>query len=736
MNKAFFFILYVLFFAVCTSNIYSQTKQILWHNQPRELRYHPDGNDFVIQNGGKRFNRALYGTNTGFRVEAGDLPEFGLYMPRLGGTLRLGLMNGDTSIWLIDAQHIEMRYNAGSIRYTISDPILNKGILKLEVLALQNSDGMIMNVTSEETPANVKLIWGFGGATGKRFPREGDLGADPESSFYLQEEHCVDNEIYLKDNGFQLYYGSGRNLSDNELYENNYQPTPEELAKTELLEKKRIAGIVPVGSTLKIGDASHQESPFHLFHSEVSNSPVVVVTMNLIPVKHKYFVLYNPDSGLPLTYETLPLLFTKTDSTRHTIAERFWMNTPDAYLNAAGAQLSTAADAIWDGTSYMHGAVAWRMPLPGWRGAYAADWLGTHDRAKKHFRGYFAAQYTEPEDGPIEPDPKTHLSRQKEERGTSIFTSGYISRRPNQQSKPHHYDMNLVFINQLLWHFKWTGDTLFLKESWPVLERHFAWEKRNFDPDNDGLYNAYAAIWASDALQYNGGSVTHASAYNFSANEQAAKLARLIGVDPTPYEKEAEKILMAVNKRLWMPYKGWYAEYQDLLGKKLIHPSAGLWTIYHAIDEGIADPFQAYQSTKYIDHHIPHIPVLTDESTHVPYYTLSTTNWMPYTWSINNVAMAEVLHTALAYWQSGRGNEAFRLMKGVIYDYMYMGSSPGNFGQLSYYDAFRGELYRDFADPVGVASRTFVEGLFGVHPNLHERKIKIHPGWPDGWTFA
>ncbi|MFA9392153.1 MAG: DUF4450 domain-containing protein [Prolixibacteraceae bacterium] len=733
--KAMALIILVLFFA-CTQAPKSTESAQLWHNQTRELRYTADGNDFVIKNGEKRFNRALYGTNTGFRVEAGDLPEFGLYMTRLGGTLRLGLMNADTSIWLIDAAKIEMRYNAGSIRYSIKDPILKKGTLQLEVLALQRADGMIMKLSAANIPLDVQLVWAFGGATGKRFSRDGDLGADPESNFYLKAENCVNNDIFLKDAGFQLYYGSGRALSDNEIYENNYQPSPEELAQTELQSKKRIAGFVPSGSTLKIGDAARQKSPSQLSQSEVAKAPVVVGTKSLVSDKQEYFMLYNPDTGLPPNQETLPVLFAETDSIRRSIADRFWMHTPDPYLNAAGAQLATAADAIWDGTSYMHGAIAWRMPLPGWRGAYAADWLGTHDRAKSHFKGYFAAQYTEPESGPVEPDPKTHLARHKEEKGTSIFTSGYISRNPNKQNKPHHYDMNLVFIDQLLWHFKWTGDTLFLKESWPYIERHMAWEKRNFDPDDDGLYNAYAAIWASDALQYSGGAVTHASAYNFSANKQVAELARLIGVDPKPYEKEAEKIIDAVNQRLWMPDKGWYAEYQDLLGKKLVHPSAGVWTIYHAIDEGLSDPFQAYQSTKYVDNYIPHIPVRTGKSDHGENYTLSTTNWMPYTWSINNVAMAEVLHTALAYWQAGRSEEACRLMKGTVYDFMYLGSSPGNFGQLSFYDAFRGELYRDFADPVGVASRAFVEGLFGVQPDLLRHKIKIQPGWPEEWPYA
>ena len=33
-----------------------------WHEVPRELRYTPEGDDFVIVNGDRRFNRALYGT--------------------------------------------------------------------------------------------------------------------------------------------------------------------------------------------------------------------------------------------------------------------------------------------------------------------------------------------------------------------------------------------------------------------------------------------------------------------------------------------------------------------------------------------------------------------------------------------------------------------------------------------------------------------------------------------------
>ena len=62
-----------------------------WHNKEQELRYKPDGNDFVIVNGKRLFTRAIYGTYTAFRVEAGDRPEFALYMQGMGGNLKFGI---------------------------------------------------------------------------------------------------------------------------------------------------------------------------------------------------------------------------------------------------------------------------------------------------------------------------------------------------------------------------------------------------------------------------------------------------------------------------------------------------------------------------------------------------------------------------------------------------------------------------------------------------------------------
>ncbi len=705
----------------------------LWHGIPRAIRYKPDGDGFVIQNGNRRFNRALYGGNTAFRVEAGDLPQFALYLPGMGGSMAMGILAGDSSKWLIHANAITATYYPGTMQYTVEDPLLGKGRLLLSVVARTDAEGLLVKMEAEHIPPGVQLFWSFGGATGKRFNRDGDIGADPESSFYLLPEYCADNVFSLKGHGFTLHYGSGRTLSEAERYEIQHRPA-NETSGTAFGPQKQLFGVVPPSMPLRVGDANLQSSPVAFWESKAAGAPALT---GLLPLSsgQPFFFSVQTSKNQPPEYDSLPALFDQAFLAQRALAGRVVLQTPDAFINPFGGALAVAADAIWEAPSFLHGAVAWRMRLNGWRGPYAADPLGWHDRARTHFDAYAQSQLTTPETGPITPDTALNFARQKETLGTALFSSGYICRNPGGQFQAHHYDMNLVFIDQLIRHLQWTGDLAYAREIWPVLQRHLAWEKRNFDGDGDGLYDAYCAIWASDALEYSGGGVTHSSAYNYKANRFAAFLAGLIGEDPAPFQEEAGRIHQAMNQHLWMPDKGWYAEFQDALGKKPLHPSAGLWTIYHALDSEVADPFQAYQCLRYVDCHIPHIPIQA-EGAPSGLHTLSTTNWMPYTWSVNNVAYSEVLHTSLAYWQSGRKEEAFQLWKSALVESMYLGASPGSFQQLSFYDAFRGELYRDFADPIGIAARTLVEGLFGIRPDALKGILTIQPGLPDAWNEA
>ncbi|WP_281337009.1 DUF4450 domain-containing protein [Flavobacterium eburneipallidum] len=682
----------------------------------RKIHYAPEGNSFVLKNGTRKFNRALYGTNTAFRVETGDLPEFALYLPGMGGNFKLGIQKGDKSKWITEATKIDTRYTLGIMYYKIQDPTLGNGELLLEVIALKNTEGFGLKVTGNNIPKDIALIWAFGGASGRKFSRDGDIGADPESVFYMQPNYCTDNKFTLQKESFLLEYGAAVN-------------------KEKTGNNKSLIGFYPK-SEIHLANANKQNSPLELYNSTPDSLPVITGKINSIP-KSGLFWMIETDAKTQLkNQKELAVIFEKSVQETQLLANRVKVVTPNPYINTLGSALAIAADGIWESPAYLHGAIAWRMHLNAWRGAYTADPLGWHDRAKTHFTSYSRSQVLEPLSGPVTPDVSRNLARETEKIGTSMFSSGYISRRPDNNTIAHHYDMNLVFFDQMLRHFKWTGDTSFMKEMWPVIQRHLAWEKRNFDTNNDGLYDAYAAIWASDALQYSGGAVTHTSAYNFYANKEVAAVAKILNIDEKPFLNEALKISNATNAQLWMPKKGIFAEYKDGLGNKLLHDSPGVWSIYHTIDSELSDPFQSYQMLNYVDTKTPHIPIVAEGLDKKDLYVISTTNWQPYDWSINNVALAEQLHTSLAFWQGGQQETAFKMWESALIGSMYLGASPGGFEQLSFYDAMRGELYRDFADPIGMTSRTLVEGLFGIQPNALENRLTIHPGFPVEWNSA
>ena len=455
------------------------------------------------------------------------------------------------------------------------------------------------------------------------------------------------------------------------------------------------------------------------------------------------YILLTPDNLLSV--DTLgEFHFGEEELARQGVVNRLRIQTPDPYINILGANLMAAADGLWDGKTWLHGCCGWRTPLAGWRAGYLGDVLGWNDRAISHFNAYAQSMVTDVP--PIYPHPTQdsicNLARAEERWGTPMYSNGYICKLPGNTEKMSHYDMNLNFIDELLWHFCYDADTTYMRQMWPTLKTHLEWEKRNYDPDGDHLYDAYCCIWASDALYYSGGAVTHSSAYNYRGNLLAARIADIIGEDATPYTLEAHAILEAMNRRLWLNDVGHWAEYQDLMGLQRQHKSAAIWSVYTPIDCGACTPQQAWQATAYASQHLPHIPVewtgegqlSADNMT--DYATVSTTDWMPYDWSTNNVAHAEVMNLALAYFIAGRNDEGFRLLKSDVLDGMFLGACPGNFGQISYYDKARSEAYRDFGDNVGISARAIINGLFGIRPDALHGQCVIQYAFPSDWDQA
>ncbi len=677
---------------------------VLEKNVARPLRYRPEGTDFVIENGTEFFNRPLYGSNTAFRVDAGDKPELAFYLPGRGGNLRLGIRSGGEAKWLHDARNIITRYRSGSMLYEIRDGLLGSGVLRVTVLGLPDTEGLIVR-TEIEGAENVELIAAFGGANGDKDRSSVDIGCGsrPVSDwFQLKPLYCTGNEISIKDSTFTLKAKPGS-----------------------------LSGFFSAGTKIVTGDAADWDKPGALATgSAESTTPLAVAVSPLSRSSPAYLVIErSPEANAATDFAAL---FDAAEKHRRKISESIVVDTPDPFINAAVPALCTAGEAVWDEKegAWMHGAVAWRVPLLGWRGDYTGDALGWHDRQRRFFQRWSKRQNTKPVPEQLpEPFPKDNLSRNE----NALHSNGDMSGT--------HYDMNLVFIDALFRHLLWTGDKAFAREMWPVIERHLAWERRlfrrEFGTGKLPLYEGYCCIWASDDLWYAGGAATHASAYNFYQNRMAARVAAWIGADPVPYMDEADRIAMAMRKLLWLEDKGCFAEGKDLLGLRRTHDQPALWTFYHTMDSGLPSPSEARRMMQYAGTNCVRIPIKGEGvPTDRPYFTLPTTNWMPYAWSTNNVVMAESSHASLAFWQAGMRETAFDLFKGCIMDSMAMGICPGNVGMCTGADMARGESQRDFADGVGMVSRALIEGLFGVTPDALTGEITIRPGFPSTWDHA
>ncbi|MDF9832347.1 hypothetical protein M2103_000557 [Ereboglobus sp. PH5-5] len=720
-------------------------------NIERPLRYTPDGQDFVIENGGEFFNRPLYGSNTAFRVDAGDMPEFALYLPGRGGNLRFGIRTvSGKAKWLHETASITARYRPGEMLYEIRDPLLgNNAVLHVRAIALHQTDGLIVRVDADNLlpSESIELLATYGGANGQRGRRDGDIGTEAVpigEYFQLSPEACRDNryEIDAARARFTM-----RSVATNATLTGQF-PAAAKLAVADAFAYGNGTGCQPVGlessapiliSATPLGANTSLYFCIQRINDQDAGRATAsdlaeyqnVTTHDRLDAKPASVAI---PLAPPFTSDELPQIFDDTAQHFATLRNQIAVDTPDPFINASVAALNVATDATWDEQlgAVMHGAIAWRTRLLGWRGPYSMDALGWHDRARRHLAYWATRQNTgQIPDKLPPPDEDANLARSE----TALHSNGDMSNS--------HYDMNTVYIDALFRHILWTGDLDFAKQVWPVIERHLAWEyrlfRREFGPEKLPLYESYAQIWASDDLQYNGGGTTHGTAYVYYHNKQAARLAHALGGTDkaTAYEKEAALIARAAEKYLWLPEQGMFAEYRDLLGNQLAHPSAALWSFYHAMDCGLFTPEQARSAVRYANTHYHAIPVRgpgvpEDED----YQVLPTTDWMPYSWSINNVVMGENIHTAHAFWKADRPEYAFRLTKSALLASMFMGICPGNVGTLNYLDVYRRESQRDFSDGGGVTARAIVEGLFGIQPDALAKTLTITPGWPAKWTHA
>ena len=90
----------------------------------------------------------------------------------------------------------------------IRDPLLGGGKLSLTALAMGSTEGLVLRVELQGTTAPLELVWAYGGASGERGRRDGDIGTEsiPISQYFqLKPESCRGNTFAIHGNTFTLH---------------------------------------------------------------------------------------------------------------------------------------------------------------------------------------------------------------------------------------------------------------------------------------------------------------------------------------------------------------------------------------------------------------------------------------------------------------------------------------------------------------------------------------------------
>ncbi|MCD7738318.1 MAG: hypothetical protein LUH58_04670 [Lachnospiraceae bacterium] len=385
------------------------------------------------------------------------------------------------------------------------------------------------------------------------------------------------------------------------------------------------------------------------------------------------------------------------------LLKRVKVETPDPYLDSAVSAQIIAMDAAWSGKTIMHGTHRWYVPHSGWRSSYGETVAGFSDRVKKN-----AAQFFEGQD-----------------------EFGRITDFPDGDSR---YNMGEVMVDQLLYNWQWDGDLSFFENGgYDFIKKYLSFEDQVMKVPGTSLYENWLNAWNTDNKWCNGGMGTVASSYMCHANLMMADIAARLGkdADSREFAAKAESIRQDMKRLLWDPEQRVYGEYRDRFGKGMLHACPDLSSIYTPIDEGITDRQEGVELLQYAEERFPVLDGLW-EGALFPY----SSDWLPLVYSSDGLYPGEVLHTALAFFQTGQPQKGYSYLKGVLYS-LFHGETEGTGILSSVVDsACENRGNTDFADVCSMFIRTVVEGLFGIRMNKPEGRVSLMPDLPRSWERA
>lgn len=620
------------------------------------------------------------------------------------GHLMAGLVTADgRSKWFHQWSEITVRYVDGRMEYNLTDPSFPRVHVRIKAIPLASSAGIVLEVELRGLPGGTTLVWMYGGASA--YFTNWAMTA-PEFAFAPAQ--CAKDLIDWNSNGFTLTRG----FTTNDVVMNEVFAVARRLPQWQA----RIQGGCSWAGESGWGDPSAVvTNPAVLLQHTVwssngARSNCVAVYRAALPAALTTGYIAVGQGGNIREVIQQPKFASEAAMARNdTIAGRIVTHTPDPWLDAAMRMMAFATEGTWADQAYAHGGWSWRFAYLGWRVLYGPECYGWSDRVEKTLRN--------------------HARLNRVSRGDDQGALGSLL----EYDPGVFYNMNEVFFDHVRHHYDWTGDLNLMRELFPVLEDVLQWEDRRLKPGEEPLYENALNTWISDQHWYTRAQCTQASAYMLAANAFMADLARHLGRDPQPFQQRAAAIREAMQKKLWQPKTGVFAESLDTLGARLLHPEPELPTIYHAAEFGAAGPDQILQMLRWAHTHLEQV-----STPHGGRFYWSS-NWHPnmarsYTHSTYEMAYAEELNFALTHYLAGLSEDAYAIIAATLCG-IFNGPTPGGLACHAYTDG-RQRANDEFADAISMWGRTVTEGLFGIQPRRADRQVVLSPQFPAAWPAA
>lgn len=676
-----------------------------------QFAYSPEGTSIVSYNGTRNYNKPLYGDRMPAVVLTGDLPMIRfVHEPHLFGTFLIAYVREGAAVWLQQFTERKTIFRPNRTQWELSSVQFPELAVTCEVVPLAAASGFSIQLKASGTEDGDELIWLAGGGS---TPQEYSTLwlVDPSqhpgttTTIGFDPADCLHNSIRIDSQDIVMI-----------------PPHQERHA----LAPQQVRGVCSEDSVLRIADAQAWRDALEFAASAGDKYPALCGRTGIKDNAAIYWAFQreqvNADSGMPLD----PMqLFQDGYARAMKSQNRVRFDTPDPYMNAALPMLSASIDATYYPPVYVHGAMSWNRPYPGWRSLYGPIRYGWHQEVGKQMEYYLASQILlDEEKQAAAADPEFGYALQAPH--SRFYGSGRIVQDQLM------YNMQEVLFDQFISAWRARPDFEGEEKLRTALELHLQWMKDCFDPDGDGVYESYINVWASDTIWYSGGGTAQSSAYAYNGHRAAMEMAERVNDEPgmRKHLDKMKKIREGVIQSLWIRDKGYMAEYREALGHRRRHDQASLYTVFLPIDAGLVSWEESVQMLHYSEWGLERSALPGGGE------LCWTSNFVPWVWSVRELDYADNFHLALAYYQSGLSEAGWKLLRGAYIESTFGSVVPGSLVCIPVWMSRAQDRATDFTDTVSTFARLVLEGLYGYMPNYPQGSVHFQPQFPDEWDQA